>query len=61
MLRFKEEMSVLLLSDIIMNQEELTGKNHVVVEGIVSQQSKLIGKTNIPSIACKLSKEGISF
>ena len=45
MLKFKEEMKVLLLSDIKMSQEELTGKNHVIVEGIVSQQSALIGKT----------------
>ena len=45
MLRFKEEMKVLLLSDVKMNQQELTGKNHVLVEGIVSQQSALIGKT----------------
>ena len=45
MIKFKEEMKVLLLSDIKMSQEELTGKNHVIVEGIVSQQSALIGKT----------------
>ena len=45
MLKFKDDMKVLLLSDVKMNQAELTGKNHVVVEGIVSQQSALIGKT----------------
>ena len=45
MLRFKDDMRVLLLSDVKMNQTELTGKNHVIVEGIVSQQSALIGKT----------------
>ena len=45
MIKFKEEMKVLLLSDVKMNQQELTGKNHVIVEGIVSEQSKLIGKT----------------
>ena len=45
MIKFKEEMKVLLLSDIKMNQKELSGKHHVIVEGIVSQQSTLIGKT----------------
>ena len=45
MLKFKDDMKVLLLSDVKMNQAELTGKNHVIVEGIVSQQSALIGKT----------------
>ena len=45
MLKFKDDMKVLLLSDVKMNQAELTGKNHVIVEGIVSQQSSLIGKT----------------
>jgi len=45
MLKFKDDMKVLLLSDVKMNQAELTGQNHVIVEGIVSQQSALIGKT----------------
>ena len=45
MMKFKDEMNVLLLSDVKMNQQELSGKNHVIVEGIVSQQSGLIGKT----------------
>ena len=45
MLKFKVDMKVLLLSDVKMNQAELTGKNHVIVEGIISQQSSLIGKT----------------
>ena len=45
MLRFKDEMKMLLLSDVKMNQQELSGKNHVIVEGIISQQSSLIGKT----------------
>ena len=45
MLKFKDDMKVLLLSDVKMNQAELTGKNHVIVEGIISQQSSLIGKT----------------
>ena len=45
MLKFKDDMKVLLLTDVKMNVAELTGKNHVIVEGIVSQQSALIGKT----------------
>ena len=45
MLKFKDEMKVLLLTDVKMNVAELTGKNHVIVEGLVSQQSALIGKT----------------
>ncbi|MBC8256733.1 MAG: SLC13 family permease [Candidatus Marinimicrobia bacterium] len=45
MLKFKDEMKVLLLTDVKMNMAELTGKNHVIVEGLVSQQSALIGKT----------------
>ena len=45
MLKFKDDMKVLLLTDVKMNMAELTGKNHVIVEGIVSQQSTLIGKT----------------
>ena len=34
-----------LLSEIKMNQEELEGSNHVLVEAIVTQQSSLIGQT----------------
>jgi len=45
MLKFKDDMKVLLLTDVKMNVAELTGKNHVIVEGLVSQQSTLIGKT----------------
>ncbi len=45
MLKFKDDMKVLLLTDVKMNMAELTGKNHVIVEGLVSQQSALIGKT----------------
>lgn len=45
MLKFKDEMKVLLLTDVKMNVAELTGKNHVIVEGLVPQQSALIGKT----------------
>ncbi len=44
-LRFKEEMGLLLLSDVKMTQQELSGKNHVLVETIISHNSSLIGKT----------------
>ncbi|MBC8214652.1 MAG: SLC13 family permease [Candidatus Marinimicrobia bacterium] len=44
-MRFKDEMKFLLLSDVKMTQQELSGKNHVVVEGIVSQYSSMVGKT----------------
>ena len=45
MLKFRDDMKVLLLTDVKMNVAELTGKNHVIVEGLVSQQSALVGKT----------------
>ena len=45
MMKFKDEMNVLLLSDVKMSQQELSGQNHVIVEGIISQQSTIIGKT----------------
>ncbi len=44
-MRFKEELNVLLLSDVKMTQQELTGQNHVIVEAVVSHGSGLIGKT----------------
>jgi len=44
-LRFKEELGLLLLSDIKLTQQELSGKNHVLVETIIGQNSSLIGKT----------------
>jgi len=45
MLRCKEELNLLLLSDVKMNHQELVGKNHVLVEGLISQQSSFVGKT----------------
>ena len=45
MMKFSEEMNMLLLSDVKMTQKELTGKNHVIVEAIVSQYSNMIGQT----------------
>ncbi|MAQ43725.1 MAG: hypothetical protein CMG25_04480 [Candidatus Marinimicrobia bacterium] len=44
-IKFKNEMNVSLLSEVKMNQEELEGKNHVLVEALVTQQSSLIGRT----------------
>ena len=44
-MRLKDELKFLLLSDVKMSQEELSGKNHVIVEGIIAQYSSLIGKT----------------
>ena len=45
MMKFSEEMNMLLLSDVKMTQQELTGQNHVIVEAIVSQHSQMIGQT----------------
>ena len=44
-LNFKNELGLLLLSDIKMSQDELAGKNHVLVEGLISYGSSMIGKT----------------
>ena len=44
-LNFKKELGLLLLSDIKLSQNELTGSNHVLVEGLVPQNSNIIGKT----------------
>tara|TARA_B100000902_G_scaffold373335_1_gene401181 strand:- start:143 stop:1372 length:1230 start_codon:yes stop_codon:yes gene_type:complete len=45
LIKFKNEFGLLLLSDVKLSQSELTGKNYVIVEGLVSQNSSLIGKT----------------
>ena len=45
MVRFRDEMGVLLLTDIKMSEEELACKNHVIVEGLIPVDSSLIGKT----------------
>ena len=44
-IRFREEEKVLLLTDLKMNQSELTGAESVVVEGLVTQESTLIGQS----------------
>ena len=36
---------MLLLSEVKLNQEELTGENYVIVEGLIPTDSNLIGKT----------------
>ncbi|MDB4125845.1 SLC13 family permease [Candidatus Marinimicrobia bacterium] len=45
LIRFKEEMKVLLLSDVKINQNELMGENYLLVEGLITHQSSLIDKT----------------
>ena len=42
---FKKDLSLLLLSDIKLSQKELLGNNHVLIEGLISQSSNIIGKT----------------
>jgi len=42
---FKKDLGLLLLSDIKLSQKELTGNNHVLIEGIISQNSTIVGKT----------------
>ena len=44
-MRFREEEKVLLLTDLKMNQSELIGAESVVVEGLVTQESTLIGQS----------------
>tara|TARA_B100000029_G_C17566934_1_gene955355 strand:+ start:501 stop:2336 length:1836 start_codon:yes stop_codon:yes gene_type:complete len=43
--KFKDDLELLMLSDIKMSQDELAGKNHVLVEGVISQESNIINKT----------------
>ena len=45
LMRFKDEMKVLLLSDVKMNQNELMGQNFILVEGLIPHQSSIIGNT----------------
>ncbi|MBF90020.1 MAG: SLC13 family permease [Candidatus Marinimicrobia bacterium] len=42
---FRDEEKLLLLTDMKMNQSELTGEENTVVEGLVTQNSQLIGMT----------------
>ena len=44
-IKFRDYYKVSLLSDVKMSQSELTGSNLVVVEGLIPQNSHLIGKT----------------
>lgn len=44
-IRFREEEKVLLLTDVKMSQSELTGADSIVVEGLVPQESSLIGQS----------------
>ena len=45
LIRFKEEMNILLLSDVKMNQNELMGENFILVEALINHQSSIIDKT----------------
>jgi di/tricarboxylate transporter len=45
MIKLKDKFNLALLSDIKLNQEELQGDDHVLVEGLITQGSKLIGRT----------------
>ena len=44
-LSFKKDLGLLLLSDIKLTQKELVGNNHVLIEGLITQNSTIIGKT----------------
>ena len=44
-INFKKDLELLLLSDIKLSQNELTGSNHVLIEGLIPQNSTIIGKT----------------
>ncbi|MDC1050717.1 SLC13 family permease [Candidatus Marinimicrobia bacterium] len=44
-IKFKKDLGLLLLSDIKLSQNELVGNNHVLVEGLIPQNSTIIGKT----------------
>ena len=44
-LKFKDYLGLLMLSDIKMGQDELTGSNHVLVEGLISYGSSMIDRT----------------
>ena len=45
LMKFKDNMKVLLLSDVKINQDELSGQNFILVEGLITHQSSIIGKT----------------
>ena len=45
MIRFRDEMKVKLLADVKMSQQEISGENHIVVEGIIPMGSALVGKS----------------
>ena len=44
-INFKKDLELLLLTDIKLSQNELTGSNHVLIEGLIPQSSAIIGKT----------------
>ena len=44
-IKFKDHLGLLLLSDIKMSQNELAGSDHVLVEGLIAYGSSMINKT----------------
>ena len=45
MIRFRDEMKLKLLADVKMSQQEISGENHIVVEGLIPMGSSLVGKS----------------
>ena len=44
-IKFRDKYKVSLLSEVKLNQEELSGENYVIVEGLIPENSNLISKT----------------
>ena len=44
-IKFKDKYKLLLLSEIKISQQELTGENYVIVEGLIPENSNIINKT----------------
>ena len=44
-LSIKKDLGLLLLPDIKLSENDLIGNNHVLVEGLIPQNSSIIGKT----------------
>ena len=44
-IKFRDKYKLLLLSEIKISQQELTGDNYVIVEGLITENSNIINKT----------------
>ena len=44
-MKIRDSLNLLLLSDIKINQDELSGKNYVIVEGLIPQYSSLVNQS----------------